>query len=304
MKKYLIFAAALLTLAACNNEEYNPTDDPNAPMEIRLSSGIDVQTRANGVPDTQIAAEQQVGVFINDAGSSNDVVGENLKYIANGQGELALANDPVQETPYYPSTGNNVKMIAYHPFKENMQLTTYDFVVSTDQSIDENYYASDLLYSENKEYIRQKTAHNLVFKHKLSKVECTLTPGNGDPDLTGATVTIVNAQTNIELNLTNGSLNAPADNKSGDVKMNSTITPNTYIGIIPPQTFTAGSQFLKITLDNGGDFYYTIPAAGLTLGKENVYKYTITVNRTGLSIKSSIEPWGNGGGNSGNAEMQ
>lgn len=135
-------------------------DDPNAPMEIRLSSGIDVQTRANSaeVPDKQIAEGQQVGVFINDA-VTGDVVSANLKYNADGSGGLTLATtSPAQEIPYYPANGNAVRMTAYHPYKDGATITDngYEFAVSTDQSSDASYYASDLLYSENKEYARQK----------------------------------------------------------------------------------------------------------------------------------------------------
>lgn len=308
MKKHLIFAAALVALAACNNEDYTPADDPNAPMEIRLSSGIDVQTRANSaeVPDKQIAERQQVGVFINDAGNG-DVISVNLQYAANGSGQLTLTD--ASQQPYYPATGNGVKMTAYHPYDDRAAITgsAYEFAVSTDQSSNANYYASDLLYSASSEYARQKTAHSLAFKHKLSKVECTLTPGSGSPDLTGATVSIVGAQTNIFFRPADGTLRSPTNVTTADIKLNSAIAAGSYIGIIPPQTYSKGSKFLKITLESGGTFYYTIPNASgdedLTLGENNVYKYTITVNRTGLSVTSTIEPWGNGGTHSGDAEM-
>lgn len=314
MKKHLIFAAALVALVACNNEDYTPMDDPNAPMEIRLSSGIDVQTRANSaeVPDKQIAEGQQVGVFINDA-VTGDVVSANLKYNADGSGGLTLATtSPAQEIPYYPANGNAVRMTAYHPYKDGATITDngYEFAVSTDQSSDASYYASDLLYSENKEYARQKTAHNIAFEHKLSKVECTLTSGNGTPDLTGATVSIVGAKTSITFKPADGTLSNLPNATTAEIKLNSAIATGSYIGIIPPQTYAKGSQFLKVVLSTaagGGTFYYTIPNGSadndLALAGGNVYKYTITVNRTGLSVTSTIEPWGNGGTHSGDAEM-
>lgn len=311
MKKHLFFAATLLSLAACNNEEFTPADDPNTPMEIRLSSGIDMQTRAGGVPDTQIAAGQQAGVFINDAGNG-DVVSANLKYDADGSGGLALASDPAQETPYYPATGNDVTMAAYHPYNAGAALEGggYAFAVSADQSSDAGYYASDLLYSASKEYARQKTAHNITFRHKLSKVECTLTSGIGSPDLTGATVSIVNAKTDITFKPADGTLSDLPNAPTADIKLNSTIATGSYIGIIPPQTYNKSSQFLKITLGaeaGGNTFYYTIPNESgdedLPLDENKVYKYTIQVNRTGLSVTSTIEEWGDGGNHSGNAEM-
>lgn len=314
MKKHLIFAAALLALVACNNEDYTPADDPNAPMEIRLSSGIDVQTRANSaeVPDMQIAEGQQVGVFINDA-VTGDVVSANLQYDANGSGGLTLATtSPAQEIPYYPANGNGVMMTAYHPYRDGAAITDngYEFAVVADQSTDASYYASDLLYSALSKYVRQKTAHILAFKHKLSKVECTLISGSGSPVLTGATVSIVNAQTNITFKPADGTLNDLPNATTAEIKLNSAIATGSYIGIIPPQTYAKGSQFLKVVLSTaagGGTFYYTIPNGSadndLALAGGNVYKYTITVNRTGLSVTSTIEPWGNGGTHSGDAEM-
>ena len=42
-KKYLLFAAAALTLTACSNDDENLN---GGPVELRLSSSLEVQTRA------------------------------------------------------------------------------------------------------------------------------------------------------------------------------------------------------------------------------------------------------------------
>ncbi|MCD8183057.1 MAG: fimbrillin family protein [Bacteroides sp.] len=93
---FITLAAATLALAACNNDE----EPDNWNGEIRLASGVTVQTRTNSadVPDKQIADGLQVGVFINDA-TTSDVIGGNLKYDANGNGSLTLATTPMQTNP-------------------------------------------------------------------------------------------------------------------------------------------------------------------------------------------------------------
>ena len=65
---FLTLAAATMILAGCSNDENEEIDNWNG--EIRLSSGVTVQqTRTNSdeVPDKQIAENQEVGIFINDA---------------------------------------------------------------------------------------------------------------------------------------------------------------------------------------------------------------------------------------------
>lgn len=303
---FMTMAAAALMLAGCSNDGNEMMDNWNG--EIRLSSGVTVtQTRAASgtVPDTQIADGQEVGVFINDASladAPNYAVGNNLKYTANGSGGLILATG--QETPYYPATGNGVNIWAYQPYDEDAAMTGdgFTFAVQTDQNADNvNYYNSDLLYSFRAEvYQRQAGAHSLSFEHKLSKVVCKLERGNGAPTVSGATVEIVNAVTNGTFKPADGSFTMAAigNATTSDITMNSQITQNEYIAVIPPQTFTKGTQFLKITLskDNGGGtFYYKIPNGAndtdLELAAGHVYTYTIKVNLTGLSVKSEIAPW-------------
>lgn len=308
-KLLVTLAAAAFVLAGCSNDE-NEVDNWNG--EIRLASGVTVQTRAgNTPPDTQIAGSQEVGIFINDAKTGN-AVSENLEYTADGSGGLTLAvKSPVQPVPYYPATGNAVNIIAYHPRNNQASLTDnsgYAFSVVADQSRNENYYNSDLLYSSKTEYLRQPAAHNLSFVHKLSKVVCNLISGDGKPVVAGATVKIVDAELKGTFVPSTGDFTTEFGTKSY-VTMNSAITPNTYIAVIPPQTYTKGSKFLEVTLLSGGVFYYTIPNKSgdqdLVMNKGNVYTYDITVDKTELKVVSSISEWEGIEANkkSGNATM-
>lgn len=307
--------AALLLLTGCGSDD-NKIDNLWH-GEIRFASDVitstadaNTNTNTNTPSDTQIAAKQEVGLFINEKATPNTVIGANLKYVADGNGGLTLA-DPTQNTPYYPNTANTdnaVTIIAYQPYNKDAKIdanNTYNFEVQTDQSDADNYYKSDLLYSASKEYARQSAAHNLVFAHKLSKIVCTLTPGTGAPDLTGATVEIVKAKTTGTFKLSDGTFNAPGGTTS-EVKMNSTITPGSYIAVIPPQTFAKEAKFLKVTLSGSvgaGEYFYKIPDGDLTLTEGNVYTFTITVNRTGLSVTTSIGGWGKGSNSNGSATL-
>lgn len=302
--------AALLLLTGCGSDD-NKIDNLWH-GEIRFASDVttsSASTDANTPPDTQIANDQEVGLFINESATPSTVIGANLKYVADGAGGLKLAADPKQETPYYPNTGNNVTIIAYQPYNENATINddTYEFAVKDNQSNDVDYYNSDLLYSASKEYARQSAAHNLEFKHKLSKVVCTLKAGTGigAPDLTGATVKIVNAKTKGTFKLSDGTFNAPGGTTS-EVNMNSTITPGSYIAVIPPQTFAKDAKFLQVTLSGSagaGEYFYKIPDGDLTLTEDNVYTFNITVNRTGLSVTTSIAGWTPGSTSSGSATL-
>ena len=273
--------------------------------EILLGSGITTQVQtATDVPDKQIASGQEVGIFINEDVASGTVIGTNLKYEADGNGGLTLATmEPEQKIPYYPTSGNGVNIIAYQPYDASAAIVggtnTYNFSVKTDQNGNSNkdYYDSDLLYSSSETYTPKADAQSLVFKHVLSKVVCTLAKGTGSPDLTGATVEIVGAGTKGSFKLSDGSFttNTNDSDSKRNIKMNSTITPSSFIAVIPPQTFAKGAQFLKVTLSTsagGGVFYYKIPDdSGLALTGGSVYKYEIKVNMTGLTVTSSIKDW-------------
>lgn len=84
-KKYLIFAAAALTLTACSNDE-----NMDGPGAIRLSSGIEVQEVTRATTDIQneaFDANEKIDVYINEATAgtpSTDYTQPNFPSSGNG----------------------------------------------------------------------------------------------------------------------------------------------------------------------------------------------------------------------------
>lgn len=244
------------------------------------------------------AAGQQIGIYVEGVSDETAYTGyTNVSADADGSGNFSSYST----TMYYPQSGKDVQISAYHPYSQEVS-GTYDFTVETAQATDVNYFKSDLLYSEKKTYARSKIAHSLTFKHKLVKVVCRLTSGEGNPDITGATVEIVFPERAVSFNRTTGAVaDATTSATSGNV------TLGQYGAIIAPQTYAKGTKFLKVTLTSGGELYYTIPDGqndeDLKLVSGSVYTFDITVDLTKLKVSSSISDWAPVEAKKGNATM-
>ena len=136
--------AAIMTGAsftACTNETEEVFEQGN---EIKLTSAITPVSRAaTSLQSTQIVAGGRIGVIIEGAKTSHN----NQSWVAEDDG--TLTNDG---TPLYWGDGN-IDIIAYFPYTGDWTVNSnsYTFSVGQDQSIDQNYINSDLLFvkSEN-----------------------------------------------------------------------------------------------------------------------------------------------------------
>lgn len=317
-------AVATLALTGCSKDEKQPTDPWNG--EIRLSSGVSVQTRASFGQDDQLASGQQIAVFVDKATTTPVQLYGNNVLKANGSGGLTEGT-----AMYYPA-GEKVDVYAFHPSSAitgSDYPTTITHAVNADQSTDTKYLASDLLYAASKDNDKKADAIVLKFYHLLSKVEVALKSGNGTPDLTDATVTIEGTQ--LKATFTpdkaadiNSSTAATAetaragmitvstdDNNAASITIGTKITANDFStgteyaeAVIVPQTVATNTEFIKVRLANGGPTYTYKLDAETEFKSGKKYQYKITVNNTGLTVSSSIESWGSGGNKTGTAEME
>lgn len=318
----MMMAAAAMVLAACSNDE----ESDNWNGEIRLSSGIEVQTRATHSLDGYLKNGETVHVWVDDAKDlQTSVTNENL-YQNNS---LAVGYNGTLSggtTMYFPQTGNKVNIYALHT---NAALTGNNFpgelthTVATDQKSSNTtagggYQGSDLVFTKVTSVGHTSETVNLPFTHLLSKIEVVLVQGLGSPTI--QKVEIVNTQleakftpsktdefnvaatgdiaaTGNPIVIDNGittAENAKTDTEDGKVLNEA---------IIVPQTLAKGTEFIRITTTAGGVLTYKLPEEK-DFAPKTKYRYTITANLSELTVSSSISTWTEGTGDpNGSATM-
>lgn len=220
-----------------------------------------------------------------------------------------------EETMYFPESENNVNIYALHTnapelegmtdYPENVELT---HSVSADQRSSGGGYAiSDLVGAWYRNVPGQTNAVPLTFYHLLSKVEIVLKEGNGEEGFLDniSKLELVNLGFRFQFTLSNSGLSTsyvnPYPGNQRDIEIDAGITGNEAgedilnEAIIVPQRVNAGEPFIRITLEDGGEFVYNMPSTTDFDGGRK-YKYVITVNQqAGLRGTSEISDWDDDG---------
>ncbi len=298
-------AATALALAGCSNDE-NGMD--NGPVELRLTSGVTVQTRTfTATQSTTISQNEVVSVWVDDAGTASPLY-EAVQLTANG------SNGFTGEPMYFPQTGNNIDIYAVHgnfttPFAPGSDFPKdgAEYKVEADQSAVADYTKSDLLYAVKKNVVRSKNAVELTFYHMLSKLELAIKTGAGAPELATSGAVKLNGvtldgkftpsttATMREQSQRAAMLGAAASATTGDMTLGQQTCTDFAAGnvnyneaILVPQDM-AGKK-LTFSLEGGGTLTYTIPA-NTTFESGKKYQYHITLDLTGITVTSNIEDW-------------
>lgn len=292
---------AALALAGCTKTENSV---PDGPLELRLTSAIEIETRAgDGTQATQIASGEKVYVWVSDD-TTNKSLYEKNELTTGDDGALSGGS-----AMYYPQTGNGVNVSAFHgkfSFADaNALPTSVSFSVEQDQSKAGSAYTnSDLLYA-CRNAKRSSSAVSLKFYHMLSKLELNisksseLTDGISSVTLDGVIIDGTFSP------LTSSDISTESK-RAGSISAG-TSTAGMSLGtlaaneaIVVPQSLSG--KTLTFTLESGGKLIYTFPeSAAFVSGKKHIY--TVTLKLTGVSVQSEIENWGTGSSNSGEATM-
>ena len=312
----LSIAAVALAMTGCSNDENEEMDNWNG--EIRLSSGVAVQTRANTQAE-QIQSGETVYASVDKATTGESYINA-WTLTAQGNGSFTGSSK------YYPTDGSTLDFYAMHgnfvssTFTENeTEFPEFMFIhsVTDDQSGAENYAKSDLLYAVTKGVTRSSSAVNLEFYHMLSKVEVALKSGDGKPDLTGATVTIEGTKLNARFFASKDKNMSDRQNRADMIVAEGSPTPIKIWTAITEDNFSTDTQyaeavlvpqkieevtFIKVKLQNDATFSYKIDGP-LWLESGMKYTYKITVNQSGLSVSSEIKNWDTAPDKEGEATM-
>ena len=228
---------------------------------------------------TQLASGVKVGAFVIQEDTPT-ATGNNNQLTADGSGNFTYATAMT-----WPATGS-VSIYAYAPYNSTYTVSADNaFTVAADQSSDDGYIASDLIYgiptANNPISESQSTSGNVAmsFSHKLTKLVVTLVKNTGSEiDLKGATVSIINTLPSTTINPSTGAIGA-ASGTATTIKAATFATTATEFkaaAVIVPQTVAANTNLVKIETTDGKTYQAKLDAE-VTFATGKAYNYTITI---------------------------
>ena len=234
LTKYIGLALGFLVgLSACSDG----AEEVAVPERVIELTGEIASSRTSALDcqSTQMVVGRQVGVTIEGAQTAH----ENGAWLAGKGGSLTNTGGDV----FWGAT--DVTITAYHPYHAGWTGGSQVFSVSTDQSTDEGYLDSDLLWATTTALPSNQPVV-LKFVHKLAKINVILS-SDDIADLSNATITICGTNIVTGFHPETGALTT-VEKKVADIKASVT-TSTAYTGsaVIVPQKLANGTQFVKVT---------------------------------------------------------
>ncbi len=318
--KFFMLAALALSATACSNDSEN---EYTGPVEARITAGLaGAQTRAVGTNWNS----DHIGVMVTAASNSEmEDMYKNVKYSTSSTGTTAEFTAATGEGIFFQDASETVTFAAYAPYQTSavnalpgtngvITVNTADNNTSTTQETIDFLYASGATASRNSSTVEFKDAN--AFAHKMARLDLVLKVSTTD----GFTATQIFENANVvklgglkhegTFDVTTGNTAVTSASATADWEItickyadDNTNNTRTYSLILLPQDVTSSALPLTITLD--GQNYKNTTNINPNLEAGNVYTYTITVKKTGLTVSGcTITNWNDGGSGTGDATMQ
>lgn len=287
MNKTVIgYCLLAIALTACSSDDADSRQEPESPAVVNRQA-VDIVTRSNGGESN--GSTMQAGLYM-----VNDVDGRQVQLQASGNYvNNVLMNHTdgtwVPSTPvYWKDTNVNADFYAYAPFTEKIDdARAMPFRVATDQTSEEAFQGSDLLWGMEQGQSPMSGKFSLMLNHLLSQLTVAVTAGagfnEGELSASNVTVTIGGSKTLGTVDLQTGMVTATGEVADVKCKSNSDLT---YTAILLPQQI-AFANLVKIDW-NGSS--YTIQNS-FKLEAKKQYRLTIKLNKTQGGLDVGITGW-------------
>lgn len=285
--KFCLISAFILSLSGCQKEQFERADNSPEMSNVEVRFGSKITTR---MTNETWETDDHIGIFMVKTGeplSSESVVNNasNMKYTFSSGN--AFEPDTENDRMYYPSK-QAVDFIAYYPYR-----AVTDNQLSFDITRQQNPSSIDLLYSDNlKNISATEEAQVLNFKHKLSKLVFSISPGKDltEEDLEGLSLVIRDVPTSATFNLADAQITTDEESKKDITAL---VDGNTAQAIVYPGD--CGNKEIAVMLLSG-EFTFKISAESTWLsGYQYKYALTLDKNINSASIEATISPWEDSG---------
>ncbi|MCH5235173.1 MAG: fimbrillin family protein [Muribaculaceae bacterium] len=297
-KVYYAIIGIILTVAlnSCGEEKEVERQEIGERVIRLFVNGIETRTNEGNINQTTLQNGNTVGAFGVFMGEDSTITnGNNNEYSVNQNGELKAASEEMSAQ----ENTENVKIVAYAPYNSNWNeyYNEYDFTVATDQSREEGYLASDLLYAEGEKIDKvtlDQEPVNLTFKHKLARIQLNI---NLDEEVkknfNGANVIVNNTRTSISFNPSTGKLGVEAIGEPNDITAVSGLdSEKKAYAVVVPQKVSGGTVLFTIKLINEKQYTLTL-SNNVTFEEGKSYSFTANIkdgNSGNIEIKLDPAP--------------
>ena len=277
-------AGLAVVAVACSSDDAVQQQDA-VPVRLAYTTLRADATRAAADTDLNtdfIESGKQVRVRIANTGTTG---WEPFVYTTGSDGALELPSP----APCYPLDGTNIDIIAYYPADASTS-----FSIQADQTTDENYMASDLMWAPKLTNVaKTTTAQTLQFTHKMAKFVVTATAGMKVKEINS--VTLMGIKPTVSFSQGNGSTGVASGTATDVLVVKDEHTVSVSGAALIPQQELDG-QFLAIgvTMPDGTESTacYSVSSKTFTAGK--VYKLNLTVNHKEVGTTNDLSAWAEG----------
>ena len=287
--------SAALLLAGCTSDLSQGGGSGEVPLRLSAAPTTGLTRAADGLytNTTGFDGGEQVEVYVNSSTKHGT-------YQVNSTSKTALDATNAANTQYYPTTGD-VNLYAVYPAAS---ATNGSHTVKYDQTSDDNYKASDLMYASKTVTQAQKTStQELQFGHQLVKLKVQIIKAAGVGSVTKVEMQNVKRKVTVTANTSSMSLTdlTSATGETGTEAnsdkilvfsgSNTSTSEQTYAVVFPVQSWS-NQDFITVTAD-GQTATYKLTKDDFTFGHE--YTLTLNINAAALGNTVSIDTWSNGG---------
>lgn len=289
MKKYILFAAAALTMAACTNEN-DPVTPADGEVAARIVADIDhVATRASG---TDWAHDDRIGISCTSTDNKTNYT--NIPYKWDDHEKIFKSDGTV----IYFQSDKVVTFNAYYPYDQDGSIEA-----TTDAEAQKNLPAIDFLYATGATADKNQPdvyfTGDAAFHHRMSQITLEFEEGN-DMSFAGklTSYTLKEMMLKGSFNTETGEAKATASEAVADLTIglpsDLATTSKKYTAapvILFPQEVTEGKIALEVIVED--EIYratLTIPDADKDGNKDTDlksgynYKFPVKVRKSGLAI--------------------
>lgn len=305
MRKYFMFVAFAITMAACSSDDGPAVSDATIHLRTDVVNGGGSKTRAlnQDLQSTQIAYGQKVWVeFTTSMASPNQGDGTTAGlwngqkatavYTADGAG--ALSTTTMTKWPDVSSTSTEtVDIKAWAPFDAAPSTSTV-YSIKTDQSSDADYKASDYLYGERTGITKSDIASPILitFNHMMAKIIVNVS--STIPTVNVQNAKVVMGSSNFKTSYmiaANGSVD-PQSSPLGDIKLTENLGSDGRCAcIIVPQTVSG--QLFQVTVGST-PYTYSLPdptTKSFDAGKVYTYNVALRTDAELIVLNETITNW-------------